>query len=141
MTEDYYKPNEIRYSRQQIEWLIPLLPLLRSGSYPRDPTESGYTQAPGKRQVKAKASFIMAAEIASELDWRIQQAGWEGLITEMVYSNLDDRYWAMQHIAESLEMDINEVERVTSRVIRYLAGFKRRQRTYSQWRNHRGGKG
>ncbi len=138
MTEAYYKPNEIKFSRSQIEWLIPLLPLLRSGVYPRDTKETGYTQAPGKRQIKAKAGFIIPAEIASELDWRLQQAGVDGLFLEMVYSQPDDRYFVMQHIASALRVDINAVERDIHRALHYISGFKRRPRTYREWRQHKG---
>ncbi len=133
MTEVYYKPNEIRFSRQQIIWLIPLLPLLRSGSYPRDPKESGYTDAPiGKRQIKAKAPFIMAVEIASELDYRIQQTGWHGLMLEMVYSaDTQDRLSVVQHIAMALAEDTNYVEKRITRALRYIRGAGRKKYKYS----------
>ena len=138
---DYYKPNEIwqRWSAKQVKWLIPYLPLLRGGSYPRDPTESGYTESPlGRRQVKAKASFIGAAEIASEIDWRLCQCGEDGLFLEMVYSQPEDIYFVMQHIASALKVDINTVERKVHQALRYICGKNRKSRSYQQWRNHKG---
>ena len=139
MTETYYKPGEIKFSRRQIEWLIPLLPLLRSGVYPRDPKETGYTQAPGKRQIKAKAGFIGAAEIAAELDTRLQSCNSDGLFLEMVYGQPDDKVFVMQHIAMALGVSINTVERDIHRALNYCCGHKRRNRTYSQWKNHQRG--
>ena len=142
MTEpEYYKPGEIRYSRQQIEWLIPYLPFLRSGSYPRDPAESGYTEASiSKRQIKAKAGFITGAEIAAELDWRISQCGIDGLFLEMSYSQPDDKMFVIQHIATALRVEVSQIERDIHRALNYISGFRRRTRTYSQWKNHKGGK-
>lgn len=142
MTEPYYKAGEIKFSREQIVWLIPYLPILRNGSYPRGPTESGYTDAPvGKRQIKARADFINPVEIAAELDWRIEQAKEDGLFLEMVYSQPDDKLLVMQHIASALNVDINKIERDIHRALNYVSGFRRRGRTYKQWKNHKGGKG
>ena len=68
MKEDWFSRQEIRFTPPQVLWLIPLLPLLRIGSYPPDPTASGYTDAPiGKKAIKTKAPSITAVEIASEL--------------------------------------------------------------------------
>lgn len=139
MTETYYKSGEIKFSRQQIEWLIPLLPLLRNGVYPRDPKETGVYDTPiGKRQVKAKAPFITASEIAAELDFRLCQAGEDGLFLEMVYSQPDDRYFILQHIATALGVDINWVDRDIERALKYVCGFKRKSRSYREFRNHKG---
>ncbi len=138
MTEAYWKPNEIRFTREQIEWLIPALPLLRNGTYPRDPKETGVYDTPiGKRQVKAKAGFITAAEIASELDWRITQTGEIGIFLELVYSQPDDKIFILQHISVAIGVDIDRLDRDIERAMHYIVGFKRRQRSYKEWRQHR----
>ncbi len=136
---EYYKPNEIHFSREQIEWLIPLLPLLRNGVYPRDPKETGFYDTPvGKRQIKAKAGFISAAEIAAELDFRLQMCNSDGLFLEMVYSQPDDKVFVMQHIASALKVDINIIDRDIERALRYISGYRRKSRSYYQWKNHKG---
>ncbi len=141
MQDKYWPPNQIRFTREQIEWLISVLPLLRNGTYPRSPTETGVYDTPiGKRQVKAKAPFINAAEIAAELDARLTSCGCEGLFLEMVYSQPDDKLFVLQHIAATLKVDINRVDRDIERALRYCCGYRRKSRSYSQWKNHKGGK-
>jgi len=140
LTEAYYKPNEIwqKWSENQVKWLIPYLPLLRGGSYPRDPKETGFYDTPiGKRQIKAKASFITASEIASELDFRLCQCREDGLFLEMVYSQPEDIYFVMQHISSALNVDVNTVERNVHTALRYVCGKNRKRRSYHQFRNHK----
>lgn len=139
MTEPYWSPNEIQFTREQVKWLISLLPLLRNGVYPRSPTETGYTNAPSKRQIKAQAPFITASEIAGELDWRLCQCREYGLFLEMVYST-EDTMWNLQHISSALKVDINVVERNVHMALRFVCGKNRKGRSYSQFRNHKGGK-
>ncbi len=139
MNEPYYKPSDIFFRQEQVIWLIPYLPLLRSGTYPRNPAETGYTEAPiNKRQVRAKAGFVNAAEVAAELDWRIQQTGDDGLFLEMVYSQPDDKYFVMQHIAVALRIDVNQVDKDIHTALAYITGWKRKTRSYIQWRQHKG---
>lgn len=143
MIEAYYKPNEIwqKWSGNQVKWLIPYLPLLRSGVYPRDPAESGYTDASvGKRQIRAKAPFITAGEIAGELDFRLRQCKEDGLFLEMVYSQPDDTFFVMQHIASALGVEINTVEGNIHQALRYVCGRNRKRRSFNEWKNHKGGK-
>ena len=141
---DYYKPNEIwqRWSKGQVKWLLENLNLLRSGSYPKDPKETGFYDTPvGKRQVKAKASFLVSADIYSELTDRIESAGLDGLLLELAYSSgEDDRIQIEQHISSSLKEGINETDRRINRALKFVAGKNRKRRSYHQWRNHKGGK-
>ncbi len=140
MTETYYKSGEIKFNQKQIEWLIPYLPLLRSGSFPRDPKDTGYYDTPvGKRQIKAKAGFIGAAEIAAELDTRLQACNSDGLFLEMVYSQPDDKIFVTNHIAMALGVDVYQISRDIHRALNYCCGSRRKTRTYSQWKNHQKG--
>ncbi len=145
MTEpEYYKPGEIwqKWSVPQVKWLIFNINLLRGGSYPRDPKETGFYDTPvGKRQIKAKASFIVSADIYSELTDRIESCGLDGLLLEISYTNgEDDRIQIEQHIASLLHEDINDIDRRINRALRYVCGKNRKRRTFYQFRNHKGGK-
>ena len=135
---DWYSPSEIRFTIGQIQWLIPHLHLLRNGYYPRNPRE---TVTLGRTQISHMANFVRAAEIASELDTRIQKAGWEGLIVEMIYTcDTDDRNFTIQHIASAMHVEIHDIHLRVRRALKYIRGFKRKNRTFEEWKNHKGRK-
>lgn len=138
---DYYKPNEIwqKWTVEQVKWLLPHLHLLREGSYPKDPKETGYLDTPiGKRQVRSVAGFVTAADIYAELTDRIEATGIDGLLLELAYSNGEqDRIEIEQHIATALGEDINLIDNRISKALKFIAGKNRKRRTYYQWRNHK----
>ena len=140
---EWYSPGEVwnRFSVPQIVWLIPYLPLLRDGVYPHNTKETGYIDTPiGNRHIESRAKFITASDIYAELSCRLQQCGWEGLITEMSYSaDADDRLTTMQHISEALEIEVEELEWRVKRVLRYIRGKNRKQRSFKDWRFHKRG--
>ena len=138
MIDPYYKPNQINYNAEQILWLIPHLPYLRVGLYPQDSTSTGYSG--GSSNVsKQSAPGLAPKEIAAELDWRIQQAGVDGLFLEMTYST-DDRLFTMHHIAQATNCDINEIDKSIHKALHYISGFRRKGRSYKDWKGHRRGK-
>ena len=81
MTPDkYFNIWEIRFTKEQIRWLIPILPDLRLGNYPSKTTDTGYfdPQISGKGGTP-KTPFARAVEIAAELDHRsdhLLKKGW-----------------------------------------------------------------
>ena len=141
---DYYKPNEIwqRWSVKQVKWLLENLSLLRGGSYPKDPKETGFYDTPvGKRQIKAKASFLVSADIYAELTDRIESCGLDGLLLELAYSSgEDDRIQIEQHISTALHEDINDTDRRLNSALKFVVGKNRKRRSYQEFRNHKGRK-
>ena len=116
--KEWYSPHAVtKFTRAMVKWLIPHLPLLRAGSYPRNPKESGYTDSGIKsRQFKAGASFETPAGIAAELDLRIQRAGMrgdrihDGLLLELLYcTEPDDEIASMQHLSQAHGITIKEI--------------------------------
>jgi len=142
MSDIYFPPQEIVFSQEQIIWLLSVLPMLRSGAYPPEPSQSGYTDAPtGKKQIKPRAPFVIAAETAAELDSRLTQAGLDGLLLELVYGgDNQDRLFMIQHIAIALGTDIKDIDRRLEKVLKYISGWRRKERGFTQWKRHKRGK-
>ena len=135
MKKDWYSPHSIKYTKAQVKFLIPLLPLLRSGSYPPDPKETGYTdQGIRQQQFKPEAKFEIPASIAAELDLRIQRAGVDGLILEFLYAfEPEDELFVIEHIAQCLHFETKEVSQRIRNALYYVSGADRKTGSYSQY--------
>ncbi len=134
--KDWYNPHAVtKFTKAQVKWLISVLPLLRNGSYPRNPKESGYTDTGIKsRQFKAGASFEIPASIAAELDIRIQRAGADGLMLEFLYAfEPADELFVMEHMAQCLNLERKEVTQRIRNALGYVSGNGRKKNSYSQY--------
>lgn len=133
--KDWYSPHSIRFSRQQVKWLIPLLPMLRNGEYPPSGKETGYTDAGGGKPVfKPGAKFELPAGIAAELDVRIQRAGVDGLMLEFLYAfEPEDEIFVIEHIAQCLNLERREVAQRIRNALYYVSGADRKAGSYSQY--------
>ena len=140
MKKDWYSPGGIKYTKAQVRWLIPQLPLLRGGSYPRNPKETGYEDSVSLQQIKDSANFEVPAGIAAELDIRIQRAGVDGLMLEFLYAfEPDDEYYVVEHMAQCLNLHRKEVEQRIRNALYFVSGPDRKAGSYSQYvlDNHR----
>lgn len=142
MADTWFSPGAItKFTPEQIIWLIPLLPLLRSGFYPLDPAESGYTDVfILKKHIEAQAGFVSAVEVAGELDSRLERAGWDGLLLEIIYTVADvssDVVSIELHIAQALGKSYEEINQRRDRALKYVSGPWRKKRDYKQWRLHK----
>ncbi len=140
--KDWYSPHSIKFTKPQVRWLIPRLQQLRNGEYSPDPRESGYTdQGIQGRQFRAGAAFETPAGIAAELDVRIQRAGLDGLLLELLYTvEPDDELFYLQHLAMSLNEDIPRITKRIKNALDYISGSGRKQRTYREFIHHEKGR-
>lgn len=135
-TKEWYSPHAVtKFTRAQVKWLIPLLPLLRGGTFPPNPKESGYTDSGIKsRQFKAGAAFETPAGIAAELDIRIQRAGADGLMLEFLYAfEPADELFVIEHMAQCLNLERKEVEQRIRNALYFVSGVNRKTRGYTQY--------
>ena len=138
--KDWRNPHSIRFTRQEIKWLIPILPMLRDGEYPPNPrdADSGYIKGGGRPLFRSDAKFETPAGLAAELDFRIQRAGLNGLLVELLYSSEpDDEVFVIQHIAEALGEDTWAVDKRIDKALSYIAGDNRKKLSYKEWLGHR----
>jgi len=134
--KDWYSPHSIKFTKAQVKWLISVLPMLRNGVYPRNPKESGYTDAGivPKKQTKAGAKFEIPAGLAAELEIRIQRAGVDGLMLEFLYAfEPADELFVMEHMAQCLNLSRKEVNQRIRNALYYVSGDKRKTGSYSQY--------
>ena len=134
--KEWYSPHAVtKFTRAQVKWLIPHLPLLRAGSYPRNPKGSGYTDSGIKsRQFKAGASFEIPAGIAAELDIRIQRASADGLMLEFLYAfEPADELFVMEHMAQCLNLERKEVTQRIRNALYFVSGVGQKTVSYNQY--------
>ena len=133
----WYSPHAVtRFTKEQVRWLIPMLPMLRSGEYPPKPGDSGYINQPGSNQpaYRAGAKWETPAGIAAELDLRIQRAGVAGLMMEFLYAfEPADELFVIEHMAQCLNLETKEVAQRIRNALYYVSGQNRKSVSYSQY--------
>jgi len=137
--KEWYSPHSIKFSKAEVKWLISILPLLRSGFYPPNPKESGYTDSKiYSKRVFRGAKFETPVLLATELDMRLERCGQDGLLLEFLYSqDPADELQVIQHIAGCLNTDIWEVNRRIGRALRYVCGRNFKNSTYKEFISRR----
>jgi len=80
VTEEFYSPRDIKFTRQQCLWVIQNLDSLRAGHWPPEATNYIDDIPIGKKTISHKAPFITAAECYIEISERMEKCGIDGLI-------------------------------------------------------------
>jgi hypothetical protein len=128
--EQWWAPAEIRYTTDQVKWLVSILPSLREGHWPPNPRETGYVdRSIISKQWQRHAPFEMACMIAGELDARLKACGKDGLLVRAVYC------WGEDY--QSLGMRDEELSWRCGRCLAYISGVKRKTTQYLQWAKQR----
>ena len=136
MMEEWYSYSKIRYTKDEVIWLLRHISLLRDGVWPSNPTDSGYTGSPQGKRFNPEGKFVKAAIMAAELDWRIAQCKQDGYWLEQVYSS-EDNLETMSRIAQAFQVDINELDYRIHRALRFSCGFRRKPYSYREFCQHR----
>ena len=120
MSEVYYKPSEIRFSRPQMLWLIEWLPVLEVGEYPKDPKDSGYTESPHvQTSHSSHAPFETAAQIYAEVTDRLKSTGESGEV--LVHE--------VQHGLDVYEL----LSPPAKKALNYISGWRRREQSFARF--------
>ena len=107
-TKDWYSFEAFNFSQNQTLWALSHLQLLRDGFWPPEHRETGYTGTKGNKGRK-HAPFENAAIIAAEIDKRIVAIGLDGILLEYIYSNPQNYYENVQHVANALRVPTDEI--------------------------------
>jgi len=137
LKDAWFSPKAITFNREQILWLISVLPILRGGEYPPEPIDSsGYTDAPlGKKGKLRKAYFETPTGLAAEVDIRIEKAGIDGGLLEAVYgAEFQDKASIMRHWANILRAEAKTIDQCCRRALAYITGWQRKPCNYSEFR-------
>ena len=123
MTDTWYEPREIIFSREQMMFLIEFLPLLIEGIWPPNPQGSGYTETPNVQHSRSKhAYFETPCQIAAEVEWRLKRTGIEGKLL-------------VSEIRQGLMLE--ELQPESRRALNYISGWRRRRLDYKTWLRQR----
>ena len=129
----------MKFSISRMKGIIGMIPYLRRGENIRKP--SGYTSAPQSKGTKVSTigQFVVPAETYVEVSRSIEKAGLWGLLMELAYGcGEEDKLAIEQHIANAMNMDINEVDRRVNDALAYISNSEK-SRTFDDWKNHRKG--
>lgn len=117
MSDVWWNPREIIFSKEQILFLIPYF---EERLYPPEPSSS-YVDIPiGKKQPKSHAPFETPAQIFGELDVRLKRAGIAG---KLLVAEVCAEYMLLSPEAQS--------------ALNYISGFKRRRQSFINWKKQR----
>ncbi len=139
----YCEPSDFwgkyAYGRDQVIFVLENWATLEEGKWPRDPREVGYSETPqelkgqkfrtSQRFRKAVAPFQTAADIWAEIDFRLKKCGQDGEWLLDYFALGKD----LEAIARSAGVDLYEVNKRTSRALKFVSGYKRKRRPYGQW--------
>jgi hypothetical protein len=119
----WWPPRDITFTRDQVLWLIYMLPLLTEGCWPRDPNQSSI-DVPGPRLgIKSfRAPFENPAMIAAEIEARLQRTGLAGRV--LYYQLRADCTWG-------------DLEKSARSALYYCCGWKRKSTSFANWKSQR----
>ncbi len=149
--EEYYTIRELRFTCRQMIWIGERLYEIRLGDWPVKP--SGHIEAdqdnvtrPGARKnarinqktLKTRsARFERAAQIAAEIDWRLNQCrtrhgDYGALFLDKYMRGLSFEETAQRHglTAEIVASRIDQV-------LRYISGWRRKNLSLEHYKQHR----
>ncbi len=139
-------PNKVVYSRlQMILFLLPNLFELREGEYPSEPDEyycvlpqlgevyrkrSNYEEPRIKKKKSNKAPFIIAAEIAAEVDKRLSMTP----CGHWLIAHYTDGY-GVDQIAATSRLSPTTIENEIKTTLKYVSGWKRKRLSFNDYKN------
>ena len=120
MTDTWYSPGQIRFGRDEMIWLIECLSDLELGVWPKQPGDTGYTDAPNVQKSRNfHAPFETPAQIFAEVTSRIDKTGDAG----------ETLIWEVQHGMN----DYSLLSPPAKRALNYISGWRRRRSAYRDW--------
>ena len=122
--EEYYKPGQIKYNKEQIEWLI--RNVLFHDQWPSDPKETGYSGGMGKIN-NTHANFESIRMIIGELNARLKLCGKAGLYLEYItLIDYADREYLIDRLASYNHTTQEEVTYLSNMAMRFCKRKKRK---------------
>lgn len=118
----WWKPSDVKFTRDQVRWLIFMLPILKTGRWPRDPNQNT-TDAFGKSQtVSFHAPFENPCMFAAEIEQRLERTGLSGKL--LYYQLRNDCTWV-------------ELEKAAKDALYYCCGWRRKSTPFTIWKSQR----
>ena len=128
---EWYSPVSIRFTREQMIWLIENLELLEEGIFPCDPKDTGYTETPNVQTSRShRARFETPAQYCAEVTARMYPKDKNGkIIDRKLHEASDVLVWEVQHGLSDYEL----LSPQAKRALNYISGWSRRETPFSKW--------
>ena len=128
--KEWYSYASIRYTIDQILFLLEHKELLESGFWVPEHKESGYTGSSKGRIYKHEGNFVKPVIIIAELTLRLGAAGFDGkLVVERYTDGKDELDLATLH-----KLDYWEVIERISTALNYCKGAGRKRTSYQDYK-------
>ncbi len=120
-------PNAVRYTAAHVKLLLPILPDMREGVYPPEPS-GGYIGGKRTRSL-TRAYYETVCQVAAEIDRRLACTGLDSYIVKDYYArigkyglpeeNIHNR--VIHDIAEEIDKEAWEISRRIKSAVSYIA--------------------
>ena len=127
MIDDWYSYGQFKFTREQIEWGIHNIKLLKTGYWV--PPPKGYADRVGHTALKNEAYYIKPEIIAAEIEARLEMAGRDGSMCKHYFCDGDDE----RTLSIDFGCPIWRVKRRIERAMRYMSGKRRKRISYQDW--------
>lgn len=131
---EWYSFREIRFTQEEITWVLCNAELIKAGEWPPEPITSSYTALPSIRKGGGKnARFTKPIEVIAEIERRLEHCGLDGLLAYLYYSygfdeNLLSKYYRLEP---------GEVKHRIGAVIWFISGWNFYMRPYRRFNVYR----
>ena len=119
---DWWKPSEIRYTREQCIFIVVELVIGKIDTWPTNPAGTGYTDAQWSKKSKRRpgAYFETACQVRAEIELRLDRTNTDGklLVSEIKAGE--------EYLSEESKNALN-----------YISGVRRRKMPYLNWLRQR----
>lgn len=126
MPYEFFSMSAFCFKREQIEWVLPFLHILKEGEWVKNPIGQEEGE---KRKPLATARHEMPCLIAAEIEMRLMRCGKDGLLVKAKFCWNED----VERFARHLNLDINSVDRRVNNTLNYVSGWKRKERSYKDY--------
>ena len=133
MSEVWFSYGSIRYSLEQIFFLLENKSLLESGHWVPRHIETGYIGSSKGRKYNTEGYFVKAVVIIAELNLRLNATGLDGILVVERYNHGYDE----GELADRYKMDYYEVIDRLNSALSYCRGSKRKDTSYENYKYHR----
>ena len=128
--KDWFSYGEIKYTLDQILFLLEHKDLLESGRWPPEHKDSGYTGSSKGRAYRTEGYFVKPVIIIAELTTRLKDCNLDG---ELVIERYTNGYDEMD-LADRHKLDYFDVIKRISTALSYCRGYRRKRTNYQEYK-------
>lgn len=113
--DEWYSYRDIKFTPEQVIWILQNLELLEEGKWPPEYSVTGYTDDGFMKRVNKEAGFVKPTIIVAEVNKRLERTGVHGkLLRAEIIAGL-------------------ELSEESKSALRYCSGRRRKQMSFLQW--------